>query len=209
MVLFDEDTPLGEKQITGEVCVHHLWFSDRDYRELGTLIKWNPAIKSEADREALWQALMEGRLDVVATDHAPHTLEEKKGNYFRAPSGGPLVQHSLVAMLEMGKERGFPIEKVVEKMCHAPAECFGIEERGYIREGYHADLVLVDPATEWTVNKKNILYKCGWSPFEGELFHSRITHTFVNGKLVYDPDKELLDDVFDEKVRGSRLTFKR
>lgn len=209
MVLFEEDVPLREKMITGEVCVHHLWFSEEDYREYGNRIKWNPAIKSAADREALWQALKEDRLDVVATDHAPHTLEEKSNTYFKSPSGGPLVQHSLVAMLEMGKKRDYPIEKVVEKMCHAPADCFGIEDRGYIREGYFADLVIVDPGSEWTVGKKNILYKCGWSPFEGELFHSRITHTFVNGRLVYDPDKELLNDVFDEKIRGQRLTFKR
>jgi dihydroorotase len=209
MILFEEDVPLAEKMITGEVCVHHLWFSEEDYREQGTRIKWNPAIKSVADRDALWQALKEGRLDVVATDHAPHTLEEKANTYFKAPSGGPLVQHSLVAMLEMGKKRDFPIEKVVEKMCHNPADCFGIKDRGYIRKGYFADLVIIDPESEWTVNKKNIHYKCGWSPFEGELFHSRVTHTFVNGRLVYDPDKELLDDVFDEKVRGERLTFKR
>jgi dihydroorotase len=209
MVLFEEKVPLKEKQITGEVCVHHLWFSDEDYKKLGTKIKWNPAIKSVADRDALWQALKEGRLDVVATDHAPHTLEEKSNTYFKAPSGGPLVQHSLVAMLEMGRQRDFPIEKVVEKMCHAPAECFGIENRGYIREGYYADLVMVDPENEWKVSTDNIFYKCGWSPFENTTFHSRITHTFVNGRLVYDAGKELLDDVFDEKVRGERLTFKR
>jgi len=209
MVLFEDDVPLMEKQITGEVCVHHLWFSDEDYKKLGAKIKWNPAIKSAADRDALWQALKEGRLDVVATDHAPHTLEEKSNTYFKAPSGGPLVQHSLVAMLEMGRKRDFPIEKVVEKMCHAPADCFGIENRGYIREGYFADLVLVDPDSEWKVSPDNILYKCGWSPFENVTFHSRITHTFVNGRLVFDADRKLLDDIFDEKVRGERLTFNR
>lgn len=209
IVLFKEDVPLKEKKITGEVCVHHLWFSDEDYKRLGAKIKWNPAIKSPADRDALWQALKEGRLDVVATDHAPHTLEEKSNTYFKAPSGGPLVQHSLTAMIEMGRQRDFPIEKVVETMCHAPADCFGIEERGYIREGYYADLVLVDPESEWKVSSGNILYKCGWSPFENVTFHSRITHTFVNGRLVYDADKELLEDIFDEKVRGERLTFNR
>ncbi len=209
MVLFEEDVPLKEKRITGEACVHHLWFSDEDYKKLGAKIKWNPAIKSAADRDALWQALKEGRLDVVATDHAPHTLEEKSDTYFKAPSGGPLVQHSLTAMIEMGRQRDFPIEKVVEKMCHAPADCFGIEERGYIREGYYADLVLVDPDSEWKVSPDNILYKCGWSPFENVTFHSRITHTFVNGRLVFDADRKLLDDVFDEKVRGERLTFNR
>ncbi len=209
MVLFEEDVPLKEKRITGEACVHHLWFSDEDYKKLGAKIKWNPAIKSAADRDALWQALKEGRLDVVATDHAPHTLEEKSDTYFKAPSGGPLVQHSLTAMIEMGRQRDFPIEKVVEKMCHAPADCFGIEERGYIREGYYADLVLVDPDSEWKVSPDNILYKCGWSPFENVTFHSRITHTFVNGRLVFDADRKLLEDVFDEKVRGERLTFNR
>lgn len=209
MVLFEEDIPPGEKRITAEVCVHHLWFTDKDYDRLGTRIKWNPAIKSEADREALWQALGEDRLDVIATDHAPHTLDEKSGTYFEAPSGGPLVQHSLVAMLEMASKRDYPIEEVVRKMCHAPADCFQIENRGYIREGYFADLVLIDPQSEWKVEKENLLYKCGWSPFEGETFNSRVTHTFVNGRLVYDADREILDNTFDDTFRGSRLTFNR
>lgn len=189
------------KQITAEVCVHHLWFDEKDYEKYGSRIKWNPAVKSARDREALWQALLDDKIDVVATDHAPHTLAEKGGSYFQAPSGGPLVQHSLVAMLEMSQKGWISLERVVEKMCHAPAELFRIEKRGFIREGYFADLVLVAPDQPWTVSKENILYKCGWSPFEGTTFHHRITHTFVNGALVWH------DDALRESPPGMRLSF--
>ncbi len=193
----------AEKLITAEVCVHHLWFSDEDYEKLGSRIKWNPAIKSGSDREALIQALKTGKLDVVATDHAPHTLEEKSNPYFTCPSGGPLVQHSLPAMLEMARQGKFSRETVVEKMCHAPARIFGIERRGFIRENYHADLVLIDPGAPWEVTPENILYKCGWSPLEGTTFHSRITHTFVGGHLAWK------NGMFDESQPGSRLIFNR
>ncbi|MFH1120756.1 MAG: dihydroorotase [Bacteroidota bacterium] len=193
----------GSKRITAEVCVHHLWFSDQDYTRLGTRIKWNPAIKSAVDRDALLMALLDGRIDVVATDHAPHTIEEKAKTYFSCPSGGPLVQHSLVAMLELSFEEKLSPAKVVEKMCHAPARIFGIDRRGFIRQGYHADLVLVDPATPWTVMPENILYKCGWSPFEGQIFHSAITHTFVGGHLAWH------NNHFDESCMGERLLFNR
>ena len=209
MLLFDPETPLEDKRITSEVCVHHLWFSDKDYEKLGTKIKWNPAIKSEADREALWMALMENRLDVIATDHAPHTLEEKDQKYFKAPSGGPLVQHSLIVMLDFYHEDKISIEKIVEKMCHAPAVCFGIEKRGFIREGFYADLALVDTNDPWKVEPGNILYKCGWSPFEGHTFKSKITHTFVNGNLVYEAYPALLENQFDETKMGLRLRFNR
>jgi dihydroorotase len=190
-----------EKQITAEVCVHHLWFSDVDYDRLGSRIKWNPAIKSAEDRDALWAALLDDRIDVVATDHAPHTLEEKQKTYFKAPSGGPLIQHSLTAMLEKSKEGIIPAEKVVEKMCHAPADLFRIKERGYLREGYYADLVLVHPDQPWKVSRENILYKCGWSPFEGITFSHSVTHTFVNGELVWH------DSRINPRVRGQRLLF--
>jgi dihydroorotase len=170
---------------------------------LGNLIKWNPAIKSEADRTALIQALADGTIDVVATDHAPHTLEEKKNSYFRAPSGGPLIQHSLPAMLEFTLQGIFSPELVIDRMCHAPAELFGIEKRGYIREGYYADLVLADLNRPWTVNKHNIFYKCGWSPFEGKTFHAQITHTFVNGNLVFENGQ------FHDAPSGERLFFNR
>jgi dihydroorotase len=202
MSLFDNTIALKDKKITAEVCVHHLWFSDKDYAVFGNYIKWNPAIKSEIDKEGLWEALLENRIDVIATDHAPHTLEEKQNGYTKAPSGGPLVQHSLVAMLEQVKKGRLSIEKVVEKMCHAPAELFRVEKRGFIKEGYFADLVLVDINSPWTVNKENILYKCGWSPFEGIQFHSKVTHTFVNGQLVYDNGR------IEEGYRGERLRFK-
>lgn len=193
--------PVREKKITAEVCVHHLWFSDEDYQEMGSRIKWNPAIKGVSDREGLWNALMLDQLDVIATDHAPHTLSEKASSYFRAPSGGPLVQHSLVAMLEMTLRRRITPEKVVQKMCHAPADLFRITERGYLREGYYADLVLVDPGQPFTVAPDNILYKCGWSPFEGVTFRHSVTHTFVNGALAYE------NGTLDETVRGRRLLF--
>lgn len=201
--LFDNKLPLKDKKITAEVCIHHLWFSDEDYEEKGSLIKWNPAVKKASDREALFQALLDDRLDVIATDHAPHTLEEKDNVYTKAPSGGPLVQHALPAMLEFYHEGKISLEKIVEKMCHNPAILFEIEKRGYIREGYKADLVLVDLNNPWTVQKDNILYKCGWSPFEGTTFKSRVTHTFVNGRLAYKNFK-----VYDN-VRGERLSFNR
>ncbi len=201
--LFRNDIPLREKKITAEVCVHHLWFSDEDYATKGNLIKWNPAVKSSSDRAALWEALLDDRIDVIATDHAPHTLEEKAKPYGQAPSGGPLVQHALVALLEASKEGMISIEKIVEKTAHNPAILFQIEQRGFLREGYHADLVLVDPNSDWTVSSDNILYKCGWSPFEGQSFSSKITHTFVNGDLVYENGK------VNEKKSGQRLLFLR
>jgi dihydroorotase len=201
--LFDNSIPLEEKRITAEVCIHHLWFSNEDYANKGALIKWNPAVKTAQDRDALWKALLDDRIDVIATDHAPHTLEEKQNLYEKCPSGGPLVQHSLVAMLEAVIKEKISIEKVVEKMCHNPAKLFRIEKRGFIKEGYFADLVLVNTHQPWTVNKENILYKCGWSPLEGANFKSRVTHTFVNGTLVFENGK-----VKDKKV-GQRLTFDR
>ncbi|MEN8223973.1 MAG: dihydroorotase [Bacteroidota bacterium] len=201
--LFDDEIPLEEKKITAEVCVHHLWFHEGDYERLGTHIKWNPAIKSLDDRDELLKGLLANKLDVIATDHAPHTLEEKQNTYFKAPSGGPLVQHSLPAMLELFYKDLISIEKVVEKMCHAPARCFRVKERGFIREGYAADLVLLDLNRPWKVAKDNILYKCGWSPFEGEEFSSTVTHTFINGHLAYH------EGIFDESVKGERLLFDR
>lgn len=201
--LFDNSIPLSEKRITAEACIHHLWFSDEDYDTHGTRIKWNPAVKKASDRAEIRKALLDGRIDVVATDHAPHTKEEKAGNYLTAPSGGPLVQHSVVAMMELVKQGVLSIERMVELMAHNPAILFDIDRRGYIREGYHADLVLVDPASPWTVAPDNILYKCGWSPFEGTTFSSRITETIVSGKLVYQNGQ------FDDTVRGSRLNFNR
>ncbi len=201
--LFRNDIPLEEKQITSEVCVHHLWFSDQDYKEKGTHIKWNPAVKTTADREGLWTALLDDRLDIIATDHAPHTLEEKSNSYLKAPSGGPLVQHALLALLEKVSEKVISIEKVVEKACHNPAIIFQIENRGFIKEGYYADLVLIDPKAPQTVCKENILYKCGWSPFEGTTFSSSVTHTFVNGVLMYH------EGTFNDDVKGKRITFNR
>ena len=192
---------VSDKNITAEVCVHHLWFDERDYIKYGTRIKWNPSVKCQKDKEALWEALLSDKIDVIATDHAPHTLEEKNNTYFKAPSGGPLVQHSLVAMLEMAKKGFISIEKVIQKMCHAPADLFRIEKRGYIREGYFADLVLVDPNNSWVVSPENILYKCGWSPFEGTEFSNKVHSTFVNGKLVYKNDK------ITEGIIGSRAQF--
>ncbi|GHT63512.1 dihydroorotase [Bacteroidia bacterium] len=194
-----ESKPLKEKRITAEVCIHHLWFCDEDYAEKGNLIKWNPAVKSRADRDALRKALIDGKIDVVATDHAPHTLAEKQGSCLKAASGGPMIQHALVAMLELCKQGVFTEELVVEKMAHAPAKLFGIKDRGFIREGYYADLVLVNPDASWTVGKENILYKCGWSPLEGTTFSHRVEKTFVNGRLVYDKG------MFDEDFRGEEL----
>lgn len=201
--LFTNKIPLEDKKITAEVCIHHLWFTDEDYDKRGALIKWNPAVKTAADRDALWKALLDDRIDVIATDHAPHTLEEKKNPYTSSPSGGPLVQHSVVAMFEAWHQKKISLEKVVEKMSHNPAKLFKIEKRGFVKEGYFADLVIVNPGLPWNVKKENILYKCGWSPFEGVNFKSRITHTFVNGQLVYNNFKV-------KEVRcGERLTFDR
>jgi dihydroorotase len=203
MELFSNKTPVEDKKITAEVCVHHLWFTDEDYATKGNLIKWNPAVKTANDRKVLWEALNDGRIDVVATDHAPHTLEEKKHKYLQAPSGGPLVQHSLVAMFEAHHQGKISVEKIVEKMCHNPAKIFKIEKRGFIKEGYFADLVIINAGLPWSVKKENILSKCGWSPFERFTFKSRITHTFVNGKLVYSGFK-----VKDIRA-GKRLLFDR
>ena len=203
MELFSNTKPLKDKKITAEVCVHHLWFSDSDYETKGSFIKWNPAVKSAKDRSALWEALLSDKIDVIATDHAPHTFEEKSNSYIKAPSGGPLVQHALVAMMEAFHNGKISIEKMVEKMCHNPAILFQIEKRGYIKQGYFADLVLVNPNNPWTVNKKNILYKCGWSPFEGTTFKSRISHTILNGEIVYENEK------FTNANAAMRLTFNR
>jgi len=199
--LFDNTIPLKDKKITAEACVHHLWFSDADYETKGNMIKWNPAVKTAADREAILAAVLDGRIDIIATDHAPHTIEEKSKSYLEAPSGGPLVQHALPAVLEMHHQDKLTLEQVVEKMAHNPAILFNVEKRGFIREGYWADLVLVNLHSPWTVAKQNILYKCGWSPFEGQQFQSSITHTLVSGNLVYEHGK-LIDGLM-----GKRLTF--
>ncbi len=199
--LFTNKIPLEQKKITSEACVHHLWFSDADYEKLGNLIKWNPAIKASTDRDAIWTALLDDRIDVIATDHAPHTLEDKSRNYTEAPSGGPLVQHSLVAMLEFHNMGKISLENIVRKMAHDVARCFRIRERGFIREGYFADLVLADLKQPWTVTKNNLFYKCGWSPFEEVTFNSTITHTFVNGNLVYEKGR------FVEGQNGMRMKF--
>ena len=201
--LFTNKIPLEEKQITAEVCIHHLWFDDRDYKKKGTFIKWNPAVKSEKDKIGLWKALLDDRIDVIATDHAPHTLEEKNQVYTKAPSGGPLVQHGILAMMEAVRQEKISIEKVVEKMCHNPAQLFRVEKRGFVKEGYFADLVLIDPNKEQTVHKENVLYKCGWSPFEGVTFHSEVTHTFVNGHLIFNKGS------FNDTKKGKRLLFDR
>lgn len=201
--LFTNKIPLAEKKITAEVCIHHLWFDESDYDEKGTYIKWNPAVKTAEDRKALLKALNDDLLDVLATDHAPHTKEEKNNVYTKAPSGGPLVQHALPALLEFYHQGKLSLEKLVEKMCHNPAILFDVEHRGYIREGYKADLVLIDTDAAWTVDSSNSFYKCGWSPFEGTSFKSKVTHTFVNGNLVYEDFK------FNEGLFGERLTFDR
>ncbi|MDY0078162.1 MAG: dihydroorotase [Bacteroidales bacterium] len=201
--LFSNKIPLAEKKITAEVCLHHLWFNENDYKQKGNLIKWNPAVKTENDRLKLWEALLDGRLDVVATDHAPHTMEEKSRPYFEAPSGGPMVQHLLLGMLEMSAKGLISLETMVEKMCHNPAILFQIHQRGFIREGYFADLVLIAENEPETVTKDNILYKCGWSPLEGTTFSHRITHTFINGELAYENGK------FKEDTKGMRLQFNR
>ncbi|MCF8460057.1 MAG: dihydroorotase [Flavobacteriales bacterium] len=201
--LFDNSVPLAQKRITAEACIHHLTFNDSMYETKGTLLKWNPAVKTEADRKGIFQALLDDRIDIIATDHAPHTWDEKQNTYLKAPSGGPLVQHALPAMMEHVKNGAITIERMVEKMCHAPAICFQMENRGFIREGYAADLVLVNPKNNWTVSKENILYKCGWSIFDGTTFSSSITHTFVNGNLAYANGK------LNDSILGQRLTFNR
>ncbi|MEM8763256.1 MAG: dihydroorotase [Bacteroidota bacterium] len=201
--LFRNDIPLSEKKITAEVCLHHLWFSDADYAEKGTFIKWNPAVKTARDRSMLWDALLDDRIDIVATDHAPHTLEEKAQPYTKAPSGGPLVQHALLGMLQNVKAGKISIEKMVQKMCHNPAMLFDVEKRGFIREGYYADLVQVSSRHSETVSRDNILYKCGWSPFEGTVFDHKVMRTFINGHLAYDKG------TFSEERKAMRLTFDR
>jgi len=201
--LFKDDLPLDQKRITGEACVHHLWFDESSYDNLGTLIKWNPSIKTRFDRDALINGVKNNIIDIIATDHAPHTLNEKRNTYFKAPSGGPLVQHSLPLMLELWHKKVLSLEKIVEMMCHNPAILFKIKGRGFIREGYKADLCLIDPARQWTVSKENILYKCGWSPFEGTIFNSKVVKTIVNGTIVYD-NGDIKDD-----YRGQRLMFDR
>jgi len=201
--LFDNSIPLEKKRITSEACIHHLWFSDADYAKKGNWIKWNPAIKTAADRDEIFKAVLDDRIDVIATDHAPHTILEKSQPYSKAPSGGPLVQHALIAMLEFYKQGKISLEKIVEKMAHSPAICFQIENRGFIREGYWADIVLVDLNKRTTVSKDNVLYKCGWSPFEGQTFASSVVSTIVSGNLVYENGK------ITEGVFGKRLVFKR
>jgi dihydroorotase len=201
--LFDNTVPLEQKKITAEACIHHMWFSEEQYAEKGVYIKWNPAVKKATDRDAIFQGVLDNKIDVIATDHAPHTLEEKANSYFKAPSGGPLVQHALIAMLQKVKDGIISIERVVEKMAHAPAILFKIEKRGYIREGYYADLVVIDPNKSITVTKENILYKCGWSPFEGVQFNHSIHSTYVNGNLVYS------NGLIVDGTRGKRLLFNR
>ena len=202
-LLFDNSVKLKDKKITSEVCVHHLWFSDNDYTKKQSLIKWNPAIKSVEDKNALWDALNNDRIDVIATDHAPHTIKEKSKKYLQCPSGGPLVQHGLVSMVQHFLNNKISLQKIVTKMCHNPADLFQIKRRGYIRKGYYADIVLLDLNSPWKVEKKNILYKCKWSPFEGITFDSKVTHTFINGKLVFENGK------FDDSFRGREITFNR
>ena len=201
--LFDNSIPLEKKRITAEACIHHLWFAEKDYDRLGMFIKWNPAIKKVSDQQALLASLLDNHIDVIATDHAPHTQEEKKNTYFKAPAGGPLIQHSLVAMLEFYHQKKISLEKIVEKMCHNPAIAFQIKKRGFIREGYLADLVMADLNRPWMVKKENILAKCGWSPFEDTTFRSAITHTIVSGHLAF------ADGQFDERNQGQRLEFDR
>ncbi|MFY0593778.1 dihydroorotase [Roseivirga sp.] len=203
LALFDNHIPLKEKKITAEACVHHLWFSDEDYAEKGTFIKWNPAVKKSTDRDAILQAVIENKIDVIATDHAPHTLEEKQNSYFSAPSGGPLVQHCLPALLDLHHQGKITLEKIVEKTSHAVADLFDIEKRGYLKEGFFADIAIFDMNSEYAVNKENLLYKCQWSPFEGHTFKSTVSHTIVNGKLVYDKG------IVQEVGTGSRLQFDR
>ncbi|MCT4616215.1 MAG: dihydroorotase [Marinifilaceae bacterium] len=200
--LFTNEQVSKEKKITAEVCVHHLWFNDSDYEKNGAFIRWNPAIKSQTDQEKLWEALLDGRLDVIATDHAPHTIEEKTGNYVSAAGGGPLVQHSLVAMLQKYNEGKISLPKIVEKMAHAPADIFRVKNRGYIREGYYADIVLVKKES-WIANSENTLYKCNWTPFDGIEFDYKISKTFVNGSLIYDEGR------FNSESNAMRIEFER
>lgn len=199
--LFDNSNPLEKKKITAEACIHHMWFTEEDYDTKGNLIKWNPAVKTANDRDNIFQAMLDDRIDVIATDHAPHTLEEKAQSYLKAPSGGPLIQHSLVAMLDFYHQGKISLEKIADKMAHRVATLFRIKDRGFVREGFMADLVLVDLNSPWTVSKENILAKCGWSPFEGHTFQSQVTHTIVSGHLAYNQGK------FDESKKGERLTF--
>jgi dihydroorotase len=199
--LFRNDIPLEEKRITAEACVHHLWFTDKDYETKGNFIKWNPAVKTENDRTGIWQGVLDNRIDVIATDHAPHTLEEKNQLYVKAPSGGPLVQHALLAMLEKSKEGIISIERVVEKMAHAPAVLYRLQNRGFLREGYFADVVMVNPNQPHQVNKSNLLYKCGWSPFEDTTFSNSIERTFINGQIAFENGSIVECGV------GSRLSF--
>ncbi len=201
--LFNQKVPLEEKKVTAEACIHHLWFDNADYEKKGTLIKWNPAIKTKHDKEAIFQAVLDDRIDVIATDHAPHTWDEKQQTYFKAPSGGPLVQHSLVALLEFYHQKKISLEKIVEKACHHPARLFQTDRRGFIREGYYADMVLVDLSAPWQVSRSNIVAKCGWSPFEGYQFQSKVTHTMVSGHLVFE------NGTFNDSKNGMRLDFKR
>ncbi len=201
--LFRNDIPLKDKKITAEACIHHLWFDDGDYERLGNFIKWNPAIKTKHDKEEIFKALLDDRIDILATDHAPHTMEEKSQSYLKAPSGGPLVQHAFVAMLEFYHRGMISLEKIAEKMAHHPAICYMVEDRGFIREGYHADLVLIDLNSPWKVEKSNLLYKCNWSPFEGETFNAKVTHTIVSGHLAYE------NGSFHEEQKGQRLLFTR
>ena len=201
--LFSNAEPLEKKKITSEACIHHLWFSDEDYEEKGAFIKWNPAVKTSEDRSMIWEALLDDRIDVIATDHAPHTLEEKQNLYTSAPAGGPLIQHTLVAMLDFYHQGKISLERIAEKMAHAPARCFDVHKRGFIREGYYADLVLVDLDKPWTVQSENILVKCGWSPFDGHTFESSITHTFISGHLAYE------NGSLNDSILGHRLQFDR
>ena len=201
--LLDNNVKTGQKKITSELCVNHLWFNERDYKEYGGKIKINPSIKTSKDQEELFNALLNNKIDLVATDHAPHTLEEKNNTYFKCPSGAPMIQHSLVAMLEFYHQQKISLEKIVEKMCHAPAECFQIEKRGFVKEGFYADLSIVDLHSPWRVNGSNILHKCGWSSMDGQTFKSKVLNTFVNGRMVYN------NGIFDESVKGMRILFKR
>lgn len=198
-----EDIPIEQKKITAEACIHHLWFDKNDYLKKGTLIKWNPAVKDPADKAAIFEGILSNKIDVIATDHAPHTFEEKENSYFNAPSGGPLIQHSLVAMLEFHHHNKISLEKIVEKMCHNPARLFRIAKRGFLNEGYWADIAIVDLDDPWTVKTENIASKCKWSPFESQLFHARVTHTIVSGHLAYE------NGVFNETKTGERLAFQR
>ena len=203
LILFKNNTPLENKLITSEACIHHLYFDENDYKKKGSLIKWNPSVKKVSDKKALLKAVINDKIDVIATDHAPHTIDEKSKPYLQAPSGGPLVQHALPAMLELYHQKKISLKKIIEKMCHNPAICFNVEKRGFIKEGYYADLILVNLNSPWKVNKENLLYKCNWSPFEGDIFKSKITHTIVNGNIVYN------NGVFYEVNKGMRLTFER